>query len=347
MSAKELFGLEGVEHELIENYQPKFLAIGGEHVVYEIPDHPDIVAKVEVMSLKDSITWNDEHGEPMGVLSEEFKAQRDEYIKLHIEKYQQLKKYFGNEHVLPQKEFLLKVPVPPNVLRLLYDEKPPLQGTETWSVAKIQRRAAELSDQNRLSLVAGNAELENLNAEEYNRVTEHLVFGKDSEMPLKENELLDIQSKDDLKKLLEQAENDDELMVSLRELLKKIVIYTNETGDVIDIIGKDNLVFTRKDGKWTYRLVDPLYPGDKKIVSEAKAVLLKLSKGIEFNNEEHRFLMHTFNIVRTVNGLAEQVGIPERIDIVPEDMEKKDMDYWALLKKKLPIFEKTETNGAD
>jgi hypothetical protein len=41
----DAFNLEGIDHELIVKYEPKFLARGGEHIVYDIAGHPDIVVK--------------------------------------------------------------------------------------------------------------------------------------------------------------------------------------------------------------------------------------------------------------------------------------------------------------
>src|SRR3989344_773478 len=49
---KANYEIDQVEHDLVSRYQPKFLAKGGEHIVYEVPEHPDIVVKVSTGPLK-------------------------------------------------------------------------------------------------------------------------------------------------------------------------------------------------------------------------------------------------------------------------------------------------------
>ena len=42
-NTKEEFSVAGVEHEIIEKYSPEFFAKGGEHFVYEVSEHPDVI----------------------------------------------------------------------------------------------------------------------------------------------------------------------------------------------------------------------------------------------------------------------------------------------------------------
>ncbi len=78
----------------------------------------------------------------------------------------------------------------------------------------------------------------------YNKATEHLVFGKDSGRQL-EDGFLD----DNLKILLEQTESDASLRETLKELVEKSIAYTEETAEILDLIGSDNVVISQKDGK--------------------------------------------------------------------------------------------------
>ena len=100
------YEFDQIEHELISKYQPKFLAKGGEHIIYEIPEHPDIVVKAETGLLEKIIEWNAEHGLPIDSLPEEFKPRIHEYLKQEATRHQELKKYFGADHVPSQKEGL-------------------------------------------------------------------------------------------------------------------------------------------------------------------------------------------------------------------------------------------------
>ena len=42
-------------NEIIKHYKPKFLARGGEHLVYVVDGHPDIVIKASTYKIKDSV----------------------------------------------------------------------------------------------------------------------------------------------------------------------------------------------------------------------------------------------------------------------------------------------------
>jgi len=307
---KANYEIDQVEHDLVSRYQPKFLAKGGEHIVYEVPEHPDIVVKVSTGPLKKVIDWNAEHGQPIDSLPAELESRAREYLKEETARYQLLKKYFGADHVPSQKEFLVKVPITQEILNALYEGSPPATTNEAWSVVMVQKRVEALNDQ----------------------TTEHFVFGKNAEEKIEKEKFLEIQSHNDLKALLEKSEGDENLRESLKELLEKIITYTEETGEIFDLAGQDNIVLSQKDGKWTYSLVDTRYPGESKMVEKAKIALLKLSVGSEIDEHEKNVLLNIFNFVRTVNGLAEQMGTQKRINIVPEGMTQEQLDFLKIIR---------------
>jgi len=329
---KDNYELTAVEHELVSKYQPKFLAKGGEHIIYDIPDHPDIVVKVRTASIKKVLEWNVEHGQPLDSLPAEIEPRACEYLKEEAGRYQQLKKYFGAEHVPSQKEFLVKIPITEDILNALYDGKTPATTNEVWSVVMIQKRVEALSDPERLAIVAGYAEQENVPEDLYNQATQHLVFGKNPEQKFEKEKFLEIQSHNDLKALVEKSYDDENLRETLKDLVEKIVSYTEDTGEIFDFAGQDNIVLSQKDGKWNYVLVDTRYPGESKMVDKAKIALLKLSVGNEIDEHEKNVLLNIFNFVRTVNGLAEQVGAQKRINIIPEGMKEEAMDFLKIIR---------------
>ena len=60
----DLLQPDKLDHELVHKFQPKFLAVGGEHAVYEFPDHPGLIGKVDYMSFVHTIDWNIAHNLP-------------------------------------------------------------------------------------------------------------------------------------------------------------------------------------------------------------------------------------------------------------------------------------------
>lgn len=310
--------IDRVENDFISKYQPKFLAKGGEHLVYEVPEHPDIVVKISTEPLKKVINWSLEHGRPLDPLPAEIEALAREHLKKEAARYQVLKNYFGAAHVPNQKEFLVKIPITQEILNAIYDGNPPATTKEAWSVVMVQGRVEALKNPKRLSLVAGYAEHENVPEDAYNQATGHLVLDKNPEEKLEREAFLQVQPHNDLKVLLEKSEEDENLRECLKELVGNIISYTEDTGEILDLAGQDNIVLSQKDGVWTYSLVDARYPGEGNMVKQAKIALLKLSIKSNIDEPEKNVLLNIFNFIRTVNGLAEQLGIPRRINIVPE-----------------------------
>jgi hypothetical protein len=326
------YELSDVEHELTAKYQPKFLAKGGEHIIYEIPEHPNVVVKVRTASLKKMLEWNVEHGQPLDSLPAEIEPRAREYLKEEAERYQQLKKYFGPDHVPSQREFLIKVPITEKILGELYDGNPPATTNEVWSIVMVQKRVDALSDPDRLAIVAGYAEHGEVPEDLYKQATDHLIFSQSSDQEMETAQFLQVQSHNDLRNLLEKAGSDENLKNDLKDLVERMVAYTQETGEIFDLAGQDNIILFQKDGEWSYSLVDTRYPGESKTVEKARATLSKLSEGNELDEHEKNILLNTFNFVRTINGLAEQVGVEKRINIVPEGIAQGNIDFLSLLR---------------
>jgi hypothetical protein len=340
---KTNYELDQIEHDFVSRYKPKFLAKGGEHIVYEIPEHPDIVVKVSTAPLKRILEWNAQHGLPIDSLPAELELRARDYLKAETARYQLIKNHFGFDHVPNQKEFLVKVPITQEILNSLYDGNPPATTGEVWSVVMVQKQVEALNDTERLTLVAGYAENEEVPENVYNQATEHFVFGKNTEEAIDREKFLKVQSHKDLKVLIEKSGEDENLRVCLKELVEKIITYTEETGEIFDLAGQDNIVLFQKDGNWTYSLVDARYPGESKMVDRAKIALLSLSAGIEIEEHEKNILLNMFNFVRTINGLAEQVGAQGRVNIIPEEMTDINTNFLQMLSSGTPnLLQKNE-----
>jgi hypothetical protein len=335
------FALDDVKHEIAAKYKPKFLAKGGEQIVYEIPDHPDVVAKVNVESLKAVIDWNIHHGETPDSFSEEIRERAEKILDNEVRRYVELKQHFGSEHIPTQKQYLIQIPVTPEILNRLYDNKPPIITDAVWSITTIQKRVEELNDSTRLALVSGYAEKTERPSDEYHHVTEHLVFGKNPEEKLTLNQFLEIQGNDNLRGLMKKSESDMHLRDVLCELIEKIISYTEKTAEILDIAGDDNIIFFQKDNKWSYMLVDAKYPGNDDIMNGLKLNLDKLTYEIEVEEFGENILLNAFNYIRTINGIAEQLGIKARI-FVGSDITGLELDFQAILGKNIQ-----KTTGAE
>ncbi len=167
-----------------------------------------------------------------------------------------------------------------------------------------------------------------------NDATEHLVFGKNPEKKVEKEKFFAIKTHSNLKILLDKSESDENLRKTLKELVERIISYTEETGEIFDLAGEDNIVLYKEGGKWTYVLTDTQFSGESKMIEKAETILLKLSEGKEIDEKEKHVLLNIFCFIWTVNGLAEQVGLQKRINIIPDSINGNAIDLSKLIDQK-------------
>jgi hypothetical protein len=312
--------LRGTGHQIELQYAPEFYAKGAEQLVYKIPGHPDIVIKAQIAPMRHVISMieaaNPNADVEMKILQygKEINAQANN-------RHKELRDHFG-KHVLPQRCIFMKVPVTQGILNRVYPNSRTLPNIyETWTLVTIQRYADAVTWNGKLGVQCGYVEREDLQGkseheigtkcEEYKRVTDHLVFQKNPHQKLGIEEFLGVQKHPSLRMLIERSNQDSNLRFALTRFLVDMIKFTNETDEFIDLAGRDNVLFHQNDGVWTYTLIDPLVSQGKII----RRVRSAISNNI-IDATSRRLLLHILNYIRTVNGLAEQLSIKERVDVM-------------------------------
>ncbi len=307
--------LAGTGHEIELKYAPEFYAKGGEQLVYKIPSHPDIVVKASMVVLRNVIAKLEANP---NISSDEILCYGKEVTACEGTRRSELKMYFG-KNVLPQRSLFMKIPVTPGILARVYPDRKVLSHVnEAWAIVTIQRYTDAVKSDEKLGVQCGyteRADMQGITAqerqamsEEYERVTDRLVFLSNPQLPLSRDEFLQVQKHPSLRVLLEHSDMDETLKDELKNLITNMIRFTNETDELIDLAGRDNVLFYRSDGKWTHVLIDPL-------VSQSK-IIRRVRNAFRENTIDatsRRLLPHVLNYIRTVNGLAEQLDISERI----------------------------------
>ncbi|MES2314631.1 MAG: hypothetical protein V4524_01690 [Patescibacteria group bacterium] len=287
------------ENNLVEKYHPKFLACGGDHLVYEIPEHPDVVVKASTFRIKDILVDNAEHGVPLDSLSDGMREFVGTELKEKDEQSRNLRNYFGNEHTLAERRFLMKVPVTGEIVADIFKDDwkgrvPPedsLNMNEAWSSVTVQQRAEAINDPKHLSL----------NFEGF----------------LEEDKYDDTA----IQHILTLSENNPALRDSLKEFVSKAVSYANETGNILAMAGKDNIIFYKdpENGeKWNYLLVDALSIHNEPVFKVAQEISLKIINGEKITPHEQTLLMKALNFTRTINNIASALGMSEHLGLQTE-----------------------------
>lgn len=289
-SRMSAFNVDAIKHDFIRHYKPQLLAMGGgEHVVYEIPEHPGIVVKAVSRSIRHTIDWNIQHGKSPDSLSEDLDKLIHEYLSEDAERFQKMRDHYGDQHVLNQKQFLVKLPVTPEILTQIYKGKPPVETNEAWGIVTVQRKSVAVREGKHLALVSGYSEAKPIDLKVYNTVTKHLVFGENPEKKTGKNEFLQMQWSKFLSDLVEQAALDEGLRDSLKEFVHQTILYT-EKGEILDLAGPDNVVFYRNGNQWSYQLLDAFNSGGT-LATETKDVIQKIGRKESLTPEERADLL--------------------------------------------------------
>jgi hypothetical protein len=315
------------DHELVSRYQPRFLNRGGEHLVYIVDGHPNLVIKASTYKIKDSVmSITEKQGEADNInLESEAREKYEDEIKKKNEEIRQLRSSFGKEHTLKERRYLMKVPVSYELLkeifandyfaRILPDSAKNIN--EVWTHVVVQEFTEISEDPNRLSLTYGHfLENSDVDPELYKRVTSTLV--DPSFIGFNERDFLDLQdcSKNkSLSKLITMAETDGKLKEQLENFVKTSIEYTERTGQILALAGEDNVLFSQENGVWNFLLVDALPNSPEPIFQIIVELGEKISKNINLTSDDKEYLKRGINYVRIVNGLARSIGLQYQLKL--------------------------------
>lgn len=321
-----------LDNRMVNQYAPAFLAKGGEHIVYVSPMAPDVVVKVDAMVMRKLHRSNAERGLPLDQMDPDVLPHVEEKMRNDRERYLRLRGVFGRAHVPGMKQGIVLVPVTEKLLIKTHRGMPPgdVKGiTQSWAIVKVQKRAPEIDKPGTLSVTAGYAEHRSITDQaKYAEATAAYVDGaNDGHASAEARKAV---SHFDLNMVMQKAVAEPAAAEALKDFTAKTITYAMVTGEILDFAGGDNVTFYRDGDKWNYRLVDALF-GHPKMLPIAKEVASRAAKGKALNEFDISTLLNVVNFSRTVNGLADQLGIKERVAWMPEEAKGK-IDFLKLLK---------------
>ncbi len=293
-----------VARTLIEHYRPEFVAEGGNHIVYRIPKHPNVVVKVHRTSFEQVQAYLQEHGltTPDAYLRSEAKKRIDSVREERTE----LARFFPRTSVLREQIFFAQIPVPSPRQP---DGDRPVSDQLGWGLVRVQRaipRTAVLPQS--LDSPYPERRLPKLqNETHYWKATDALLKGA----PCATEDIYWIQR--NIKSHIDRAEQDTQYRIVLEDFVRRLILYTNSTNRILDLVGKDNVVFLQTlDKNWRYLLVDVLYEArltTKHVLKASQQIIA----GATCTDLERSILTNGLQAVRIVNGLATALEMPDRV----------------------------------
>lgn len=285
------------QESLVEKYKPQFLGAGGEQVVFEFPNHPNIVAKVHKHILAASAFRNIRAGLPLETLPKDFEEGKKRFMEQEKEVNKDLKRIFGRDSVLAERPYGMFVPVTKELMQAVvpdFREEFPEGVHQVYTLVRLQERAPEEAlDQMSLETRSTYLEMEELDAEgrlDYELANETLL---DDNGPLTE-EIIE-QVGRGMEDFIEELQQDDSLKGAARDFVERAIRFTNETGEQLDLAGEKNAVFYKNEDEWKYLLIDAKYP-NRQAYGFAQRSLEK------FNHNPHDLSTH--DVIRILNALT-------------------------------------------
>jgi hypothetical protein len=318
------------DHEIVKKYNPRFIAIGGDHVVYEAVGHPDVVVKASRYTLKEILSANSERGLPLNSFPDDLRVSIQEKIARKNEQISVLRNYFGHEHTLSEKRFLGKVPLTPEIVDRMYADdwfaRTPPNGSqelpEAWSSIVVQEKTEVLGNPERMGFYFGRfLEERGCDPVDYRKLNEAFVLNRfasslDLEVFFRTQ---DNPATHALADLMERCKSDPNLREVVSDMVIKMMGYAEDTGNALDIGGTDNVILYKENEKWTYLLIDVIPFAAEHEFEEGKLALHERVNGRPVSKFQRGCIRNTLNFTRALNGMAQVLAIPKRLEILREE----------------------------
>jgi hypothetical protein len=321
-----------------DTYEPRLIGKGGEHLVFkfEDPKHPDTVYKVNYLAT--AALFNARASGPKDEAQARESLDREILRRSH--RTRELKDYFGHRAVPVQRYMVRDLPVNADTIKNLI---PSLNINQNDLPEKIPawvtvQRKIDIPPEKKLSLNGIYPEFSLDTSHEgdrrlYNSVNQILL-----------NQTLSSETPDDpelqkdyichgyqnLKTIREKAEQDPEFLVALKKVAKQLVQYMQETGNALDLAGKDNLIMIDDETGWNLKMLDPLLNSDVNL-TDLIITIRHLRKDKKIPRIEKITALNALNTMRITNALALIADIPDRVRLVDPLSENLNLNNFIEL----------------
>jgi hypothetical protein len=248
------------------------------------------------------------------------KAAIDALAEEQTARWLRMRSYFG-ESMVTQEVYSQSVWfTAEQVLAVWGDQKPPRPEGDFQAIIVTQDKVPELISGNFLSLTVPYPERRKppVAVATYVRANDRWLARSADRTPPAKSEVTDMvatQQSPAFEALLDATSKPGPLRLAASQFVANAIRYSNETGEIVDISGQDNVIFTL-DGRC--RIVDGLYPEAMEIAHELPAIIRKLEALHGLTALETNKLLNGLGYIRVINFLAAYYQLPKRVHLVGE-----------------------------
>ncbi len=324
-------GIESIDSSVIDHYKPKYIGMGGEQVVFEVPKNPSVVVKVHKRLIEEYLQFVNLQGIELGEITDDAEDKLEDVLENFRELRKGVEEYFPG-HTLKQKEYIGKVPINQEIINEIIDDShkdiSSKKVGDVYTVLRIQERLPEYAlDEDAKSFCGKYVEMgmKDIDRETYERHFHEFIA--DQESDVFDQELFLSMVPRDTKDILLQSRDQEELENVLKDFVIRAIRMANETGHIIDLAGERNVIFyMNEEGNWAYIMPDAVYP------SMSRLSLIKLAQEWvknrwNANGSSLNALMNTLLFTRTLNGAARFLGLPDRVNAFDDEYPDPNQLY--------------------
>lgn len=279
------------------------LGQGGTHDVFIDQHSPKYIIKMNRALLEKAKAINQYD------LSLDIQQQANEYIENENHKYQELYKYFGNEHCIREKVIAEKINI---------GEANAPQTIST--ILSVQEASDVFTDPTKQDFGTTYIEKDPLldrKKKIYDRMNEGLL----SDGEFNEQDYLELNEK--VKPIFELINNDSQFADCMREFLIRFKNYYDESSRFIDLVGEQNVLFHQKDGMWSFTLGSVIKAEQGQIINKALDQDPEaLNKNIEMKSQ----LMNQLALARLLNATGLKTGLGKLVDVHLSSQQLANLD---------------------
>jgi hypothetical protein len=159
----------------------------------------------------------------------------------------------------------------------------------------------------------------------YTQMSDSLLT--DTTIPCEMDTFFTEQISDDVRNLLDESQKNPQCKEMLKDFVQRCIRMFRETGEIVDTIGNNNIIFFRENGEWKYKLVDPLLPLETAKAMKNAQTIVQSYIDYGLTGETCCLLLNLFNFARSINGMAVLLGIEERVHVLPKDFERGKITF--------------------
>jgi len=286
--------------------QLKKIGYGGTHDVFIYPQNSSFVIKLNRSALKKALSVGQSE-----LLLEAHKI-AEQYIEGENSKYEELYKYFGEEHCLREKALIQKMSIEQNGA-----------ARNIEGVITIQEASGVFKNPNKKDFSVGYIEQNPIlqqNKDTYDRMNNALLRNGE----FSESDFLKFNK--NLRSIFELVDQDKDFANSVREFLLRFKEYFEISGKFIDLVGRENVLFYQKNNKWTFQIGSVIKEENRQTMEQVIGVLEKNPQKINQDQKMKNQLMNQLALIRLLNAAGLKVGIGKIIDVQLSETQLKNLD---------------------